>query len=86
MKFKLFSQLTPALLLPALVLTAPGVLVPTSGVAAERDELVVSARRRDESAQDIPVAVAAFGSDFIEKQGVVSTKDIVKLVPGVQFD
>jgi iron complex outermembrane receptor protein len=76
----------PALLLPALALTAPSMLLPVSGIAAPAEEVIVTTRRRAENAQDVPVAVAAFQSDFIEKQGVVSTADIVKLVPGVQFD
>jgi len=60
--------------------------MPTTGWSASIEEIVVTTRRREENIQDIPVAVAAFNADFIEKQGVVSTKDVVKLVPGVQFD
>lgn len=49
-------------------------------------EIVVTARRREENLQDIPVAVSSFSIDEIEKQGISSTADVVKLVPGVQFD
>ena len=30
--------------------------------------------------------MSAFSSDFIEKQGISTTQDVVNLVPGVQFD
>lgn len=71
--------------LAAVAVSTPLAFVPRDGLAA-LDEVVTTTRRRSENAQDIPVAVAAFNADFIEKQGVVSTSDIVKLVPGVQFD
>jgi outer membrane receptor protein involved in Fe transport len=50
------------------------------------EEIVVSTRRREENLQEIPVAVSAFSAAEIEKQGISSTADVLKLVPGVQFD
>ena len=75
-----------ASLLPALLIGTPATLIPETGWSQAIEEIVVTTRRREENIQDIPVAVAAFNADFIEKQGVVSTRDVVKLVPGVQFD
>jgi len=72
--------------LSVIFMTAPIALMPETGWSEPIDVMTVSVRRRDENAQDIPVSVSAFDSDFIEKQGVFSTKDVVKLVPGVQFD
>jgi len=81
-----FRKYGIAMMLPAAIVTAPMAFLPVSGVAAPTEEITVTTRRRSENAQEVPVAVASFGADFIEKQGVLSTKDIVKLVPGVQFD
>ena len=53
---------------------------------AQIDEVVVTTRKREENLQDIPVAVAAFDSELIENQALRSTADVMKLVPGVQFD
>jgi len=75
-----------ATLLPALLIGVPAATIPETGWSQAIEEIVVTTRRREENLQEIPVAVSAFGSDFIEKQGVVSTEDVVKLVPGVQFD
>ncbi len=73
-------------LLPVLFVTVPAVLAPKEGWSQQIEEVTVTARRREENVQDIPVAVASFNADFIEKQAMFSTKDVVKLVPGVQFD
>jgi len=75
-----------ASLIPAMLIGTPLSLTTTTGWSQGIEEIVVTTRRREENLQDIPVAVAAFDSDFIEKQGVVNTADVVKLVPGVQFD
>ncbi len=50
------------------------------------EEIVVTTRKTSENLQDIPVSVVALDSDFIEKQNVASTGDVVKFIPGVQFD
>lgn len=55
-------------------------------VLAQIEDIIVTVRKQAESLQDVPVAVAAFDQDFIEKQGLSTTADIAKLVPGVQFD
>jgi len=69
-----------------MAVSVPALVLPGEGLAAVSEEIVVTIRRRAENVQDVPVSVTAFQADFIEKQGVVSTKDVVKLVPGVQFD
>ena len=69
----------------AVILAALSTLVPGTGWA-QIEEIVVTTRRTEENLQDVPVSVAAFSSDFIEKQGISTTQDVVNLVPGVQFD
>jgi outer membrane receptor protein involved in Fe transport len=54
--------------------------------AATVDEIVVTTRRTEENLQDIPVAVTAFGEEFIRNQAIRTTDQIAALVPGVQFD
>ena len=68
------------------------ILVATSGTMAPVqsgwaiDEITVTTRRTEENAQDIPIAVNAIDNASIERQAITSTKDVVKLIPGVQFD
>ena len=50
-------------------MTAPGVRSMASTVAAEAiDEIVVTAQRREESAQDLPLSVTAFNAQSLEER------------------
>jgi iron complex outermembrane receptor protein len=52
-----------------------------AGIAA--DEIVVAARRKDESLQDVPLTVNAVTSESIEKLNVREFTEITTLVPGL---
>lgn len=54
--------------------------------SAQIEEVVVSTRRREESLQDVPIAVSAITSEQIQRQGITDLKDIVANQPSVQFD
>jgi iron complex outermembrane receptor protein len=49
----------------------------------ERDEIIVSARRREESLQDVPVAVSAFSGDELADIGAKDLRDIGNYVPNI---
>ena len=49
------------------------------------DEIIVTARKRDESLQDVPDAITAFTSDRIEKSGIETIGDFMSMVPNLQF-
>ena len=53
--------------------------------AAVDDTVVVTARRREESLQDTPVAVTVLTGASLERQQVVSTTDLDKIAPSLQF-
>jgi iron complex outermembrane receptor protein len=48
-------------------------------------EIVVSARRREESAQDVPLVVNAVTSEALDKLNIREFKDVQSLVPGLQL-
>lgn len=50
------------------------------------EEIVVTARKRSESLQDIPVAISAFSADQIEVTGSANLVDLTKFTPGIQFN
>ena len=52
-----------------------------SGSAIE--EVIVTAQRRTESAQDVPIAVAAFSADQMAKAGISSPTDLASVIPGL---
>ena len=56
-----------------------------SAEAESLEEIFVTARRRAESLQDTPVAVTALSAEALERQQVVSTTDLDKVAPNIQF-
>lgn len=79
-----------ALLLFATTALTPSLAVAQSGpqtadeVEAE-GEIIVTSRRREESLQDVPVAITAFGSAQIKDQRIERLSDVAKLTPGLNF-
>lgn len=51
--------------------------------SATLEELVVTARKREENLQDIPLAVSAFSADALEARGVRSVTGLASAVPNV---
>lgn len=49
------------------------------------DELVVTAQRREESIQDVPIAVSAFSADNLKNQRIETGQDLLQAVPNVNF-
>src|SRR6186713_2324077 len=49
------------------------------------EAITVTARRREESLQDTPVAITALSADALERQQIVSTTDLDKVAPNIQF-
>ena len=80
----MFNRALCAPVTVVLMITALDV-VPTTAVAAI-EEIVVTTRKREESLQEVPIAVQAFTADQIERQGIKTLTDVAKLSPSVQFD
>ena len=53
--------------------------------ASALEEIIITARRREESLQDTPVSVSAFGVEDIVKRGVRSVDDIARFSPGLSL-
>ena len=67
---------------------AAGVIVAPRPVIAQEgalEEIIVTARKREESVQDIPIAVSAFTADDIRELGLRSVDDIALYTPGFSF-
>ena len=64
-------------------LVAAGSLLLTSQVSyAALEEIVVTAQKRSESLQDVPVAVSAYTGDTMKTLGVTNASDLVDITPG----
>ncbi len=65
---------------------------PEPAIAGERaprsaalEEIVVTAQRREERLQEVPIAVTAFSQDQIESRGIQRIDDLNSLSPGLQI-
>ena len=61
-----------------------GAMLTSFGHAALLEEIIVTAQKRAQNAQDIPIAVSAFTGEQLQELGVVSTAGLADNVPGVQ--
>ncbi|MBN4055461.1 TonB-dependent receptor, partial [bacterium AH-315-K03] len=50
------------------------------------EEIVVTAQKRAQSLQDVPISVAAFSGDTLSESGVDSVNDIAMMVPAMRID
>ena len=78
------SPLTLAI--SAVLLSAASSVVPVAHAQdALIEEVVVTARKRQESLQDVPVAVTALTPNQLERGSIMRTTDIDKMVPNVEL-
>lgn len=63
----------------------------SQALAAEADappavaEVIVTAQKRAENLQDVPIAINAYGAEAIKDQGIASIADLATLAPGIKF-
>lgn len=49
-------------------------------------EIVVTAQKRSENIQDVPIAISAVGSQFLESRGITSIDGLGSIAPNVKFE
>ena len=49
------------------------------------EEVIVTARKTEESLDDIPLTIQAFTDDAIQELGIVSVENVADLTPGIHF-
>ena len=69
------------------IAAAPGVaMAQDAGVTAdEGEEIVVTARQREERLQDVPIAVTAIDADTLEREQINSVREVAALTPGLSI-
>ncbi len=55
------------------------------GAEVSIEEIITTARRREESLQETPVSVSAFGPEQIANRGIRSVDDVARYTPGLSF-
>ena len=57
----------------------------TNASSGGSEEIVVTAQRREEAIQDVPIAVSALSASQLQDQGLTGGYDLLQAVPNVSF-
>ena len=79
---KAFRIATPCLAIVAASLTA---IAPAWGQESIIEEIIVTASKRPQTLQEIPIAVTVVDSDTIQKAQIIDIKDLQSLVPSLRI-
>ncbi|MDE0680532.1 MAG: TonB-dependent receptor [Gammaproteobacteria bacterium] len=72
-------------LLPLLALTLPASLPAQEDGAQALDEIIVTAQRREQTLQDVPISITAFSAEQIERSNFKGARDFLEMTPNVAF-
>ena len=81
-----FIKQISLLVLPLAVWPSSGAVAQTAGASAVLEEIVVTARRREENLQTVPISVMAFTAEDLEVRGVDNILRLNVLVPNVSIN
>ena len=60
---------------------ALGAAITVNAQEAANDEIIVTATKRAENIQDVPISITAYGAEFLEKSGVDDLHDVALYSP-----
>lgn len=90
MKSPKISMIRAALLasiaVSGLAVTAPVMAQEEAASAENGDEIIVTARRREENLLDVPIAVSAFSGEALELRGALDLTDIGNITPNTTLE
>ncbi len=68
------------------IIAPSGTALAAEDVAATNDgEIIVTAQRRNENLNDVPMSVTALDSEALTQSGINNTSDLARVIPGVQM-
>lgn len=79
---------SPVVSMTALVASLANATLPTlaRSETAEMEEVVVTARKRAEAAQSVPISLTALSGEALEQRSVRSLADVAQFTPNLTFD
>lgn len=80
------SALTQLCIAVSVASGGAGMVSKAEAQAGTLEEIVVTARKREESLQDTPISIAAFTTADLEARGMVDFSEIGEFTPNVTFD
>ncbi|OWQ95368.1 TonB-dependent receptor [Sphingopyxis witflariensis] len=83
-----FALVAALLLAPAAQAAAQDGATSSSETASDDQigEIIVTAQKRGENVQKVPIAITALSGDTLAQDGVVTTLDLTQAVPGLQIN
>lgn len=84
LKNSFIGYLTLFVAIFCITLTTSEALIAQDGVSLV-EEIVVTARKREENILDVPLAITALSANDIEDKGIGEFKDIIAFTPGFHF-
>lgn len=87
MGFQVKTGRRALLMLTGCALVVPAIAAAQDAVPADEGigDIVVTAQRREQNLQDVPVAVTAFAGDALSDLGIQSSSDIAGVVPNLEI-
>jgi len=79
------SALAFALLAPNAASAQASPASTEAGQGAQLEDIVVTAQRRSEAVQSVPIAISAFSNERLKASGITESSGLQTLVPGLDF-
>ncbi|MEM7610626.1 MAG: TonB-dependent receptor [Pseudomonadota bacterium] len=83
MNFPNLLAIRPARFLLAASVAASFTLAPAANAQQQLDEIIVTAQKRDQNVQDVPIAIQVVGAQFIDDLAADNISDISRFIPGL---
>ncbi|NHK28925.1 TonB-dependent receptor [Parvularcula flava] len=68
---------------PSAAAIAVAIAAPALPAAAQVDIITVTAQKREENIQDVPISVTALSEEQLDRSGVADIKDLISITPGL---
>ncbi|MCC7198077.1 MAG: TonB-dependent receptor, partial [Gammaproteobacteria bacterium] len=85
MNSRILKQVVALTLAAAASVGAPAAVAQTEPAATGLEEIVVTARKREEVLMEVPVAISVLTADDLEKKGVLNLQDVAMFTPGLSY-
>ena len=85
MRFKITLATTVAAIALTSGVASAQTVTPSNDGASQVDDIVVTARKREERLQDVPIAVTAVTGETLEREQINVIKDVAGLTPGLNI-
>ena len=82
---KKYSRTPVAAAVSAALVAPAAALAQEEGATAALDEIIVSARKREENLQKIPASIHALPEAMLKEMGALNTEDYVRFMPSVNW-